>query len=435
MRTPTTLKRLSALCAGAMLLACADVSHHATLRAPPLVAASADDAYAAGRNHHLAHRYDEAVRAYRAALAVDPHHVSARNALATIYAERREFAQAIPIWRALTEHVTLADGPGSAYLFSNLGYAYFLSGDYGRAVAALEKACLLDPFNQYAWYHLGESLQKLGQEERAQAMFGQAAMLQRHDLRADVAATGGSSLPAVAQAVQSVQGSPEREAGTWSSTELVTRADGLLELRRMAPPQALPTVTQSALRTAIEAAQQPAQSAWPSSTPGATLIASEVEVAGQVQTTPVPPPAERAPITAVVAPAPTAPLRDRLPVRAMPTLALLEIRNGNGVTGMAKALSLSMADPAFKVARLTNEKGFNVHQTRVEYQAGFRPAAERLAQRFDNATLVEVANCKKTDLRLVIGRDVARASFALRPLAVPAPQRIEDDVIVVAKGG
>jgi Flp pilus assembly protein TadD len=433
MRTPTTLKRLSALCAGAMLLACADVSHHATLRAPPLAAAGADDAYAAGRNHHLAHRYDEAVRAYRAALAADPHHVSARNALATIYAERREFAQAIPIWRALTEHVTLADGPGSAYLFSNLGYAYFLSGDYGRAVAALEKACLLDPFNQYAWYHLGESLQKLGQEERAQAMFGQAAMLQRHDLRADVVITGGSSLPAVAQAVQAA---PARDTGAWTSTELVTRADGLIELRRVPPVQGLPTVAQSVLRTVIEAAVQPVlQTSWQPVTPSAAPIAPETEAGGQVQTAPVPPPAERAPITALVVPAPTAPLRERLPAQPITALALLEIRNGNGVTGMAKALSLRMGDPAFEVARLTNEKGFNVRQTRVEFQAGFRPAAERLAQRFGNAAVVEVANCKKTDLRLVLGRDIAKASFALRPLAVPAPQRIEDDVIVVAKGG
>jgi Flp pilus assembly protein TadD len=433
MRTPTTLKRLSALCAGAMLLACANVSHHATLHEPPLVAANADDAYAIGRNHHLAHRYEEAMRAYRAALSADPHHVSARNALATIYAERREFAQAIPIWRALTENVTVADGPGSAYLFSNLGYAYFLSGDYERAIGALEKACLLDPFSQYAWYHLGESLQKLGQEERAQAMFRQAAMLQGHDLRADVAAAGGSSLPALAQAVQAA---PASDASMWSSTQLVTRSDGLMELRRVAPAQAPPTVSQAALRKVIEAAAQPVlQTSWQSDAAGVARIAAETEVGGPVQTTPVPPPAERTPITAVVAPAPTVPLRDRPPGQPISALALLEIRNGNGVTGMARALSLRMGDPAFKVARLTNEKGFNVRQTRVEYQAGFRPAAERLAQRFDNATLVEVANCKKTDLRLVIGRDVAKASFALRPLALPTPQRVDDDVIVVAKGG
>jgi hypothetical protein len=61
-----------------------------------------------------------------------------------------------------------------------------------------------------------------------------------------------------------------------------------------------------------------------------------------------------------------------------------------------------------------------VRQTRIEYQFGFRAAAQRLAQRFDNPALVEVSNCKRTDMRLVIGHDVARPKFALRPLATPA---------------
>ena len=47
----TTLKRLSALCAGTMLLACADLSDRFTLPEQPPVARSADESYVAGRNH------------------------------------------------------------------------------------------------------------------------------------------------------------------------------------------------------------------------------------------------------------------------------------------------------------------------------------------------------------------------------------------------
>lgn len=353
----TTLKRLSALCAGAMLLACADLTGRFSV--PEQSAArSADDAYLVGRNHHLARRYEDALRSYKAALALDPAHTSARNGLATIYAERRAFAQAIPIWRSMTDKVPLSSGPASAYLFSNLGYAYFLSGDYENAALTLEKACLLDPLNPRAWHHLGETLQKLGQEQRAQDMFRQAAALQQHDLRADYAAAGGSTVPAIDAAVRT----DARPAGEWAATEIVKRVDGLLELKRV--PAAGPA---------------------------------------QVQTLPVPAPEAR-----------------RATDTALPAVALLEIRNGNGVTGMAKALKLKMDDAAFKVVRLTNEKGFNVRQTRVEYQGPFRAAAERLALRFDNASVVEVDNCKKTDLRLVIGRDLARLGFALRA-AKPVP--------------
>jgi hypothetical protein len=150
-------------------------------------------------------------------------------------------------------------------------------------------------------------------------------------------------------------------------------------------------------------------SAIAAAVPAASPAPQAPEKAGRiaaVQTEPVP-----VPITPPKAPEPAV---------LMPQSAMLEIRNGNGVTGMAKSLSRQMGDPNLKVVRLTNEKGFNVPQTRVEYQPGFRPAAQRLAQRFDNAAVVEVSNCKKTDMRLVIGRDIARPKFALRPLAEPA---------------
>lgn len=364
MRTALTLKRLSLLCAGPLLLACANLSDHFALPGQQAAVRSADDAYQLGRNYHLAHKYDDALRAYREALAADPHHVNARNGMATLYAERRAFSQAIPIWRDLTAHLTMSSGPSQAYLFTNLGYAYFLSGQYGDAVTALEKACLLDPLSYSAWFHLGESLQQLGQEQRAEAMFRQAAALQGHDVRADLSALGGSAVPAVEQAVKS----DARAGDEWAATEIVARADGLLELRRSPQPPA-------------------------------------VQPLG-----PLPPP-EPLPLAGLPAPAPA-----RLPEPVALAPALVEIRNGNGVTGMARSLSQRIGDPSLKVVRLTNEKGFGVRQTRVEYQHGHLPAAQHLAARFDNAALVEVNNCTRTDLRLVIGRDIARPDFALRPL-------------------
>ncbi|MEF5310921.1 tetratricopeptide repeat protein, partial [Escherichia coli] len=91
----------------------------------------------AGRNHHLARRYEEARAAYQAALQMAPAHVNARNGLATLYAEQREFATAIALWRALTESLTMSSGPGKTYLFSNLGQAHFLNAEYDDALVAL----------------------------------------------------------------------------------------------------------------------------------------------------------------------------------------------------------------------------------------------------------------------------------------------------------
>lgn len=349
----TLFARLALLCAGASLAACAPFGARPAFDG---AAPAADDAYLAGRNHHLARRYEEARAAYQAALQMAPAHVNARNGLATLYAEQREFATAIALWRALTESLTMSSGPGKAYLFSNLGQAHFLNAEYDDALVALEKACLLDPLNHRSWQLLGETLRKLGQEERAQQMLSQADALRAHDLRADYAAAGSQSQVA---AIDRALKAPAREEAGWSQVQLLVGADGMLELRR-APPPAGPSA--------------PARLPEP-------------------------------------APAPATPGRDA------PLLALVEMRNGNGVSGMARSLARQVGTGGLKVTRLSNQKGFGVRQTRIEYEAAYREAAERLASRFGSAQLQEVPSCAPANLRVVLGRDVAHRGFALRPAA------------------
>ncbi|MBQ5948190.1 LytR C-terminal domain-containing protein [Massilia sp. ST3] len=355
MRTATTLTTLALACAG--LLACTPLSTRSTATATE----GSDDAYLAGRNHHLARRYEEARAAYQAALQADPQHISARNGLATLHAEQREFAAAVAIWRELTAPLSLSSGPGKAYLFGNLGHAYLLSGDYDDALVALEKACLLDPLNPRAWELMGETLRKLGQDARAEQMLRQAATLRQHDLRADLAAIGDkTSVAAIGQAAQ-VQEAVKEQDDAWLDTELRMTAGGMFELRRGKAP------------------------------------------------------------TPAGLPAPAAPLA---PVPAAPAIegavARLEIRNGNGVPGMARALARRLGEPGVRVTRLSNDKGFSVRRTRIEYEAAHRAAAERLAERLGSAQLQEVRDAAPADLRLVLGRDLGRRGVALRPPKVPA---------------
>lgn len=353
------LKKISVVCAGALLLACADVARQPVAA----LAADADRAYDQGRQHHMAGRYDEAITAYRAVLAAAPRHVRARNALAAAFARQGEFAQAIPIWRALTDELTPSTGPDGAYLFANLGYAYLLGGDLQNAVTALEKACVLDPLDHRAWNNLGESLRRLGQDERAASMFRQAAALREHDFRGDYVAVGGMAVAAIKAAVASTA----RPDSGWAATEVRTAADGTLELLRL-----------------------PAQGALAQSAPAPK---------------PVPP-----------GPLPPVP-------RARFDFVLLEIRNGNGVAGMARSLSRQVVGDGVQVTRLSNEKGFQVRHTRIEHRANFRLAAEQLAQRlgdrqtgrFDPVRIVQVDNCKPTDVRLILGQDMARGQLVLRP--------------------
>jgi hypothetical protein len=358
MRTRILTHTLPLLCCGALLLACSSPYMRQETASAAVVAA--DEQYVRGRNLHLARRYDEAIAAYQAALASDPSHVNARNGLAIAYAEQRDFAKAIPIWRDLTRGATMASGTATAFLFGNLGHAYFLNGQYDEALVALEKACLLDPLNHRTWQRLGETLQQLGQDERAKQMLRQASALREHDFRADYAAAdGGARLPAIEQAVKATH-RPDQD---WAFVEVATKPNGMLELRRVVPSRGA----------------QPAAPALPA--------------------------------------APLAPKTDR----NLPMVAALEICNGNGRQGLAKLMSRQLRDPDLKVVRLTNEKGFAVRQTRIEYQPAFRSVAERLAGRF-GARPVEVGMGGRANLRLVIGRDLSAGLIAGRSNAVPAGQ-------------
>jgi hypothetical protein len=353
MRPRIRLYSLPLLCSGVLLLACSSPSlqpYAGTSAAP-----AANDSYLRGRDLYLARRYGDAIVAYQAALRIDATHVNARNGLAIAYAEQRDFARAIPIWRELTRDATLASGPASAFLFSNLGYAYLLSGDLDAAQVALEKACLLDPLNHRAWQYLGETLLKLGQEERGRQMLRQAEALREHDFRADYAtANGGTRLPAIEQAVKT-----ERRADddAWASVEVIRRDDGILELRRV-----------------------PAKAA--------ALHSASVDDAAR-------------------------------PALVPEAIARLEISNGNGRQGLARFVSRQLRDPGLKVVRLTNEKGFDVRQTRVEYQPAFRTAAERLARHVGTGAPVEVSMAGHADVRLVIGHDVPLQRIVARPPSGP----------------
>jgi Flp pilus assembly protein TadD len=385
-----TLKYLSAACASALLMACADVGQRtvpAVAHANAGAGATADNAYLIGREQHLAGRYAQAAQSYQDALRIDPSHLKASNGLATLHAEQGDYASAITLWRQLTNGLT-ASGPADAYLFSNLGYAYILSGDYAQAITPLERACILDPLSHRAWRHLGDALAKQGQDERARVMYKQADALNAHDIKADYALARGSG-------VAPIDGAMARAATSdgLALSELHQAANGMFELRRTSA-------------SAATAAPVPA----PVSAPVVAVAA--------------PPPAPSNAIVTV--PLDAAPGPER-PEPALTDSVRLEIRNGNGVTGMARRMARSLTgktgDAGLRVVRLSNEKGFNVARTRVEYQPGFEAAASRLAEQFANATVEEVAGGQSADVRLVIGRDIMRSKAEARRIIKAALAR------------
>lgn len=215
------IKRLSLLCASAFLLACTSIG------TPLLTAADAEQSYLVGRADHLARRPEQARRHYEAALIAAPGHVDARNALAAWHAEFGEVRQAIALWEGLASTV---NGAGHGYVLSNLGYARFLAGDLAGAQDALQQACLLDPLNHRAWHHLGNVLGKLGQRERAETMYRQAAALLGHDFKSDYALLSKAGVPAAEHVAE--QPSDDEDDG-FGRTEITQNDGGIFILRRL----------------------------------------------------------------------------------------------------------------------------------------------------------------------------------------------------------
>jgi hypothetical protein len=331
--TPT-IKRLFILSAGALLFACADMGYRAQPGGP---GPWAEQAYRSGRAHHLARQFDRARADYEEALRAVPDHVNARNGLAVLAAEQGDLDAAIGHWQALTANGAGA-GTDSAFLLSNLGYAYYLRGDLALAQSTLEAACLQDPLNYRAWHHLGNVLGHLGQSARAGAMHRQAMALRGHDFKSDYAVAPGAGLPAIEKAVRAAANEDER----WARTDIRQLDSGMFVLERVAA-------------------------------------------------------------------------RPRENV-------LLEISNGNGVKGMARAVARTIGAGEGRVVRLTNQKGFGVRISRIEYQADFRLAAERMAERLGGVPTLKAASAGRADIRVVLGHDrISAQQVPLATVGKPVP--------------
>ncbi|MEG0885986.1 MAG: tetratricopeptide repeat protein, partial [Janthinobacterium sp.] len=217
-----TISRLAAACACLGLAACTTQPAHAPVPAWP----DADAAYVAGRQHFERGDLPAAQAAYEQALRTAPRHVNARNGLAVLHAQRGEHDAAIAQWLALTQEAGPPQ-PGQAYLFSNLGHAYALSGRDAQALSALEQACLLDPLNALAWRHLAQVLERLGQHARAAVMRRQAQSLQEHDLRRDLAVLRNEAPPQNVPAAL-----PQQDVPAMARIE-ITQSDGMARLQRV----------------------------------------------------------------------------------------------------------------------------------------------------------------------------------------------------------
>lgn len=351
--------------------------------------ARAEAQYALGRYYRGQARADEAIAAFRKALQADPEHAEARNALGVMLAGLGRNEEAIvELERAVDS------APRSAVIRNNLGYAYLLRGRAIEAVAALEMAAALDPASP----RVRDNLQ--------QARVAVSAL-------AEAAPGAGPEAPPVVTAA-----APE----TIPAAPLSVASDAA----QVATPAMAPAVAQAATPAATSAAPLTV-------TPAVTLVTSRVALATPAALSPDLPAVARDagrpvdPAAGAAAPDPQAGGRPSgAPVVRAGGKPRLEVANGNGVGGMARGVAQRLQSEGYARARLTNEPGFAVRKTLIQYRPGFEAQAMELRNSLRAGVPVVASARLRADVqvRLALGKD-AGSPAALLARALP-PLRVAD---------
>lgn len=277
--------------------------------------------YALGRYHEGSEAWESAIEAYGKAIAAEPAHVEAHNALGVAWARLGRYAAAESALRR-----GLEIDPARAHLHSNLGYVLLLAGRAEASVSALREAVRLDGRDTVARANLADATSKVSQ----------AASATSAPAPVNDAAVPGPSQPAAAT---------------------------------VSPLATFSTATVAALPIDVGATPR--------------------------STTPAPVPAEA------------------------PVNARLEISNGVGVTGAAARLKQWLGTMGMPTHRLTNQPPYQQRETVVQYRRGHEAAAMRIAKMLGVAAPLESASGLRSEIRVVIGRDLpgSRPDAAMAKLA------------------
>lgn len=138
----------------------------ATAAVTPTAASKA--AFERGERALAASKLDDAVAAYKEALAATPGYAAALNGLGSALFKQKKSAEAIAQFTAATE----AD-PAFKLAWFNLGYATRKTQDFATAAKAYEKYTALDPGDADGFYGLAESYRALGDGPKAIAAYKQ----------------------------------------------------------------------------------------------------------------------------------------------------------------------------------------------------------------------------------------------------------------------
>lgn len=356
---------------------------------------SAAGRYKLGRYLQNTQRPDQALQAYQDALKLEPNDTKARIAVAALYAERGDFATSISQLKGLVEKF-----PNDASLYNNLGYTYYLSGDYRAAASALGKAIAIDPTNVHALNNMGAALNKLGKTDYALKFKAQAKTIKTGKIR-----------PAEEPLIAS---STEKSSSETNQQVLDNQAlakEPALVLNQISADAVVEKTSQTEIKQLgsgiyeIVKAETPAE---PASLNASAQPLSEVKVLAQ-----------SGGISFKVHPLVNQLFDDS--AFALANIAeignktfILEIVNGNGVKDFAKKTRETLIEIGLnQTQQIADKKHYNQYKTVLQYRVGYLDEALKLGKTLSKMPALVKLNTipNGADLRLVLGKDVVNLNY------------------------
>lgn len=122
-------------------------------------------------------RWDEAARAYRAALRLAPGNSQVKIALATALARAGKAGKA-------HELLVANDSAGAAAPWIEVGVGHLIAGRFADAESALRQAIAIEPNSYLAWFNLGAVLRRTARAQEAEEAFDRTLALKPDFARA-----------------------------------------------------------------------------------------------------------------------------------------------------------------------------------------------------------------------------------------------------------
>jgi len=332
---------------------------------------TADSYYTLGKYYFWQNRSDKAQEAFQQALKLQPDSVDALNGLGAVYDRLGQFEAAQRSYR-----LALGKAPEAAYIWANLGYSLLLQGRAATAVALLEKAVELDPANTMARRHL-----TLATEEAARLAASSPEVRQE--------------LPIVATTTNHL---PEEHA----AANMKSKPSILAEEANSAKNSIVTIIPHESVKYSdvIQAVVPVRNTSLDPVQPNPAIASHTAPVA---MAAPSAPAANYPPHGSYVSPVSTE--------AAMPTFGRtrIEISNGNGVNGMARALRTTMKSEGVNVTRVTNALPFNKPRTVIICANEMKETAKAIARLLPGNPSVTIGSTayRNVEIRVVLGADAA----------------------------